>query len=174
MDRTKKIITIKRYSNRKLYDMSQSRYITLAELGELIRRGETIEVIDNETKADLTDVTLTQVLMAQQKQKHKGIRNLVQTQAEILLQRISVPVQQIRDEALRQVERFKRKTDDECGQENNAPSQSMITRLDALKASSDEKILTYLIVQRLEQVEAEVVELRRRIELLERENDDMF
>ncbi len=97
----KKITTIKRYSNRKLYDMSRSRYITLAELGELIRQGENIEVIDNDTKADLTEMTLTQVLIAQQKQKHKGIRNLVQTQAELLIQRISIPMQQIRDEVLR-------------------------------------------------------------------------
>ena len=64
-----KTIIIKRYSNRKLYDTSQSRYITLAELGELVRRGENIQVIDNESKADLTDMTLTQVLIAQQKQK---------------------------------------------------------------------------------------------------------
>ena len=97
MKEDKKIVTIKRYSNRKLYDTSQSRYITLSELGELIRKGTNIEVIDNDTKADLTEVTLTQVLMTQQKQKQKGIRNLVQTQAELLLQRLSVPMQQIRD-----------------------------------------------------------------------------
>ena len=73
MKEDKKIVTIKRYSNRKLYDTSQSRYITLSELGELIRKGTNIEVIDNDTKADLTEVTLTQVLMTQQKQKQKEI-----------------------------------------------------------------------------------------------------
>ena len=71
MKEDKKIVTIKRDSNRKLYDTSQSRYITLSELGELIRKGTNIEVIDNDTKADLTEVTLTQVLMTQQKQKQK-------------------------------------------------------------------------------------------------------
>ena len=86
---TKEVITIKRYSNRKLYDTSTSRYITLTELGELVRRGANIEVIDNETKADLTDMTLAQVLIAQKKQKQSGIRNLVTAQAESLLQRLN-------------------------------------------------------------------------------------
>ena len=199
---SKKIITIKRYSNRKLYDMSRSKYITLAELGELVRRGENIEVIDNDTKADLTEMTLTQVLMTQQKQKQKGIRNLVQTQAEILLQRISVPMQQIRDEALRQVEKqvvkFWRKPEErqeskedthetECPECDNHPhevktdaenhaelSPSLNLKLESLRSSSDEKLLSLLLVQRLEQLEAEVADLKRRLELLERKDDDSY
>ena len=188
------MITIKRYSNRKLYDTSQSRYITLAELGELIRRGANIEVIDNDTKADLTEMTLTQVLMTQQKQKQKGIRNLVQSQAEILLQRISVPIQQIRDEALRQVEKqvekIKRRTDPASMDESlhsqepqNAPVDpqpsepappSLNLKLESLKSSSDEKLLSMLLVQRLEQLEEEVRDLRRRLELLEQKDDDTY
>ena len=188
------MITIKRYSNRKLYDTSQSRYITLAELGELIRRGANIEVIDNDTKADLTEMTLTQVLMTQQKQKQKGIRNLVQSQAEILLQRISVPIQQIRDEALRQVEKqvekIKRRTDPASMDESlhsqepqNAPVDpqpsepappSLNLKLESLKSSSDEKLLSMLLVQRLEQLEEEVRDLRRRLELLEQKDDETY
>lgn len=178
------IITIKRYSNRKLYDTSQSRYITLAELGERVRRGENIAVIDNDTKADLTEMTLTQVLMTQQKQKQKGIRSLVQNQAEILLQRISVPVQQIRAEALRQVEiqvgKFKRHSSDngaddartEADSEKVSPSMNL--KLEALKASSDEKLIGLLVVQRLEQLEAELIELKRRVEILENKDDDRY
>ena len=181
----KKIITIKRYSNRKLYDTSQSRYITLAELGELVRRGENIEVIDNDTRADLTEMTLTQVLMAQQKQKQKGIRNLVQSQAEILLQRISVPMQQIRDEALRQVEKqvekLKRRSENqespdagETTEVHERPTSSILTKLESLKASSDEKLLSLLLVQRLEQLESEVADLKRRLELLEKKDDERY
>lgn len=179
------IITIKRYSNRKLYDTSQSRYITLAELGERVRRGENIEVIDNDTKADLTEMTLTQVLMTQQKQKQKGIRNLVQNQAEILLQRISVPMQQIRDEAIRQVEiqvgklkshGSKTEHADNAAHETNAeqPSPSINLKMEALRASSDEKLLSLLLVQRLEQLEAEIIELKRRVEVLEHTDDDRY
>ena len=187
----KKLRTIKRYSNRKLYDMEQSKYITLAELGELVRRGENIEVIDNDTKADLTEMTLTQVLMTQQKQKQKGIRNLVQSQAEILLQRISVPMQQIRDEALRQVEKqvvkFWRRPDGQTpnnhdsaqpesantnpqehkDEHNPEITPSLNMKLESLRSSSDEKLLSLLLVQRLEQLESEVAELKHRLELLE-------
>lgn len=179
----KKIITIKRYSNRKLYDMSHSRYITLAELGELIRLGENVRVIDNDTKADLTEMTLTQVLIAQQKQKHKGIRSLVQTQAEILLQRISVPIQQIRDEALRQVEKqvekLKRRSEEPRQEEPRAGDSEQLgtsvnLKLESLRASSDEKILSLLLVQRIEQLETEVEDLKRRLEKLESKDDGMY
>ena len=189
-----KIITIKRYSNRKLYDTSQSRYITLAELGELIRRGENIEVIDNDTKADLTEMTLAQVLIAQKKQKHNGLRSLVQSQAEILIQRLSVPVQQIRNEAIRQVEkqvetlrRITKKSDSqtstetasnqpksqevdkeaETKEEPEKPTPSILTKLESLKASSDEKLLSLLLVQRIEQLEDEVEKLKQRLSALE-------
>jgi len=40
---------IKRYGNRKLYDTSQSRYITLDEIARLVRSGNDVKVIDNET-----------------------------------------------------------------------------------------------------------------------------
>ena len=177
----KKPVIIKRYSNRKLYDMSQSRYITLAELGELIRCGEVIQVIDNDTKADLTEVTLTQVLMTQQKQKQKGIRSLVQSQAEILLQRISVPIQQIRDEALRQVEKqvekFRRMTGPDSSKTSPAPApapEATEAKADTIRSSSDEKLLSMLLVQRIEQLEADVADLRHRLELLERKDDDMY
>lgn len=200
MDNEKKLIRIKRYSNRKLYDTSQSRYITLTELGEIVRSGANILVIDNDTKADLTDITLTQVLMAQQKQKQNGIKNLVQTQAEMLLRRLTVPVQQIRDEAVRQVEKQLEKikrlgepnsesasdgaknaeenpnaADAGIGDAAPAPARpSLDLKLEALKASSDEKLISIMLVQRLEELETEVADLRRRLELLERKDDEMF
>jgi polyhydroxyalkanoate synthesis repressor PhaR len=58
---------IKRYSNRKLYDTKDSRYVTLLQIGELVRRGEEVQIIDNKSKNDLTEVTLAQVLFEEQK-----------------------------------------------------------------------------------------------------------
>lgn len=198
-----KIITIKRYNNRKLYDTAHSRYVTLAELGDRIRQGDMIRVIDNDTKADLTEMTMTQILMAQQKKKQKGIINIVQEQAGILLQRISIPVQQIRDEALRQVEnqveRFRHRSDnvvpetpldndgatngsetretssqERPSEEKDAPTPSILTRLETLKQASDEKLLSYLLFQRVEQLEEEVADLKKRLELLERKDDENY
>jgi polyhydroxyalkanoate synthesis repressor PhaR len=58
---------IKRYSNRKLYDMDASRYITLDDIAELVRQGVDIKVVDYATGADLTPLTLTQVIFEQEK-----------------------------------------------------------------------------------------------------------
>jgi polyhydroxyalkanoate synthesis repressor PhaR len=54
---------IKRYSNRKLYDTQESRYVTLEELEEMIRAGKEISVVDAATGDDLTSVTLTQIIL---------------------------------------------------------------------------------------------------------------
>ena len=58
---------IKRYPNRKLYDTEAKRYVTLDELAGLIQAGADIQVIDHESGEDLTNVTLTQVVLEQQK-----------------------------------------------------------------------------------------------------------
>ena len=54
---------VKKYGNRRLYDTDQSRYITLAELGESIRGGEEVRVVDAKSGADLTAVTLAQIIL---------------------------------------------------------------------------------------------------------------
>jgi len=59
--------TIKRYTNRKLYDVDARRYITLDEIGQLVRSGEEVQVVDYATGADLTTATLVQVLFDEQK-----------------------------------------------------------------------------------------------------------
>ena len=53
---------IKKYPNRKLYDIEASRTITLAELSQFIKEGYDIKVIDKNTEEDITDVTLVEVL----------------------------------------------------------------------------------------------------------------
>ena len=47
-------------------------------------------------------------------------------------------------------------------------------KLSLLKDSSDEKLLSLMLVQRLEELENEVVDLKRRLELLERKDDEMY
>jgi polyhydroxyalkanoate synthesis repressor PhaR len=53
---------IKRYANRKLYDTTQSCYVTLEEIASVIREGNDVTVIDNKTKEDITYRTLIQLL----------------------------------------------------------------------------------------------------------------
>lgn len=60
---------IKRYTNRKLYDTDQSRYVTLEDIAKLIRDNEEVRVIDNETQDDLTAVTFAQIILEEEKRK---------------------------------------------------------------------------------------------------------
>jgi polyhydroxyalkanoate synthesis repressor PhaR len=55
--------TIKRYSNRKLYDPATRRYVTLQELAQLVSRGEDVQVLDQQSGEDLTNLTLAQALL---------------------------------------------------------------------------------------------------------------
>ena len=56
-------ILIKKYGNRRLYDTSDSTYITLEELAAKIRSGSDVRVVDAQTGEDLTQVTLTQIVL---------------------------------------------------------------------------------------------------------------
>jgi polyhydroxyalkanoate synthesis repressor PhaR len=64
---------IKRYSNRKLYDTRGSRYVTLLEIAEMVRAGEEVEVIDNQTKEDKTEATLALIISEELKERPRGI-----------------------------------------------------------------------------------------------------
>jgi polyhydroxyalkanoate synthesis repressor PhaR len=62
---------IKRYSNRKLYDTQESRYVTLDEIEEMVRGGREVSVVDAATGDDLTSVTLTQIILEHER-NHRG------------------------------------------------------------------------------------------------------
>lgn len=65
----KNIKVIKRYQNRKLYDTTDSCYVTLEDIGDMIKQGEEVQIVDNQTKEDLTAVTLAQIIFEEQKKK---------------------------------------------------------------------------------------------------------
>ena len=54
---------IRRYANRKLYDVRTSTYVALEDLAALVRAGETVRVVDQATGEDITAQTLTQVIL---------------------------------------------------------------------------------------------------------------
>ncbi len=54
---------IKRYENRKLYDTEARAYVSLSDIAAIVRRGETVQVVDNRTGEDLTAQTLMQILL---------------------------------------------------------------------------------------------------------------
>jgi polyhydroxyalkanoate synthesis repressor PhaR len=67
MSELEQVRVIKRYANRKLYDTRDSKYVTLDRIAELVRNGEEVKVLDNRSQADLTKVTLAQIIYEEQK-----------------------------------------------------------------------------------------------------------
>ena len=72
---------IKKYANRKLYDTRTSRYITLAEIAQLVRGGHEINVVDRDNGSDLTQVTLSQIVLSEEK---RGPARIVDAGGEML------------------------------------------------------------------------------------------
>lgn len=74
---------VKRYANRKLYDTERSCYITLDQIAEMIRSGEDVQIVDNNSKEDLTALTLTQIIFEQEKKGRflplSALRNIIQS-----------------------------------------------------------------------------------------------
>ena len=54
--------TIVRYKNRKYYDKQTNRYVSLSNLTELVNQNEKFQVLDYNTKKDLTNSVLASIL----------------------------------------------------------------------------------------------------------------
>ena len=81
---------IKRYSNRKLYDTKDSRYVTLQQIGAMVRAGEDVQIIDNATKEDKTEVTLALIISEDVKSQPRSVplgtlRDVIQERGSRLL-----------------------------------------------------------------------------------------
>jgi polyhydroxyalkanoate synthesis repressor PhaR len=58
---------IKRYSNRKLYDASDRRHMTLDGIARLVVSGEDVKVVDNDSGEDITTVILSEILVERER-----------------------------------------------------------------------------------------------------------
>lgn len=56
----------KKYPNRRLYDIEESRYVTVEDIREIIMSGESISVVDSKTEKDLTRSVLMQIISEQE------------------------------------------------------------------------------------------------------------
>jgi polyhydroxyalkanoate synthesis repressor PhaR len=69
-------VTIKKYANRRMYDATNSRYVNLVQIAEMIKAGEIVEVVEAGNGEDITKVILTQIIL----EEEKGQRNLLPTE----------------------------------------------------------------------------------------------
>lgn len=68
---------IRRYDNRKLYDVEARRYVTLEELSRLVGAGTDVRVVEQRTGEDITTVVLAQVVLEGIKQRTADIPHQV-------------------------------------------------------------------------------------------------
>lgn len=59
-------IVIKKYANRRLYDTSASRYVTLDHLRDLVKEGKDFQVVDAKSGEDLTRGVLAQIIFEEE------------------------------------------------------------------------------------------------------------
>jgi polyhydroxyalkanoate synthesis repressor PhaR len=65
-DKTGPVRTIKKYPNRRLYDTAVSRYITVADVRDLVMKRIEFKVIDANSNDDITRPTLLQIILEQE------------------------------------------------------------------------------------------------------------
>jgi polyhydroxyalkanoate synthesis repressor PhaR len=63
------LVVIKKYTNRRLYNSNEGRYVKLDEIAAIIRLGSDIRVIDSQTNEDITKQILAQIILEEEKNK---------------------------------------------------------------------------------------------------------
>ena len=115
---------IKRYTNRKLYDTVESRYVTLDEIALMIKEGVEVQIVDNRTKEDLTSVTLAQIIFEEEKKRNRMpltvlreiIRHPGESLTDFIQKEVTPRVASIREEAESRLDKLLRREDKQEGE----------------------------------------------------------
>ena len=83
----------KKYPNRRLYDIQESKYVTVADIRKLVLKGEVIRVLDSKTEKDLTRSVLLQIITEQESEGHEPI--LTNRVLEQLIRFYGAPMQNV-------------------------------------------------------------------------------
>ena len=163
---------VKRYSNRKLYDTKDSRYVTLLQIAEMVRAGEEVQIIDNNSKQDLTEVTLAQIIYEEQKAHSRSVP--LQTLKELLHARTEKVLSDLRETPIGRLipgTSSAAKAGDEKNEKSDEPRTKLVDSaketLEDWQHKIDERVKT-LLLSPLQQLQAEVKRLSTRIEELEK------
>jgi polyhydroxyalkanoate synthesis repressor PhaR len=63
MLKSRTVRLIRRYPNRRLYDVTESRYVNLEDLHQLVKRGVEFQVLVDKTNQDQTKSVLMQIFL---------------------------------------------------------------------------------------------------------------
>ena len=162
---------IKRYSNRKLYDTKDSRYVTLLQIAEMVRSGEEVQIIDNNTKDDLTEITLAQIIYEEQKAHARSVP--LQTLKEIIHARTEKVLADLREGPIGRLIPGAKPGEETATVTAKDSKPGVVDqakeKLEEVQHNLDERVRTVLAGFRpLQQLQQEVKRLNERIEELEK------
>lgn len=171
--------TIKRYSNRKLYDTRESRYVTLLQIAEMVRAGEDVQIIDNASKEDKTDVTLALIISEELKTRPRAIplatlRALIRNRGgKLLTQLRESPIGRLmpKEDGTESEGDFAEETEtaEEDPQVSKEHAGGLRSTLEQWQQTIEERIRTVVPhFTTIQELQGEVRELNKRIEELER------
>lgn len=67
-----KTVLIKKYENRRLYDVTNSRYVNLDDVARILKQGDNVRVVDATSGDDITRLILTQIIVEGAKEPDSG------------------------------------------------------------------------------------------------------
>ena len=175
---------VKRYANRKLYDTQRSRYVTLDQIAEMIRSGEDVKIVDNNSKEDLTAITLAQIIFEEEKKSSfmplSALRNIIQTGGQSIQQFASQTGEKMRSVFRRQKEDGTFETEEEAMAAGDEPQPGAIREFldrsqqtfEEWQKKVDERIRTAVdAINPMASLEKEVKTLSQRLAELEKRLD---
>jgi polyhydroxyalkanoate synthesis repressor PhaR len=188
---------IKRYTNRKLYDTVESRYVTLDEIAQMVKEGVEVKIVDNRSKEDLTSVTLAQIVFEEEKKTTRMplallreiIRRPGEQISEFIKSEVTPRVASIREEAESRLDKLLRREDGSPEKAAEAPAGTAagqnLSPAELLKGSQraleefqkkvDERVKQVVenVVGNLPALGRDLGELVQRIEALEKKIDEL-
>ena len=75
--------TLKKYPNRRLYDTSQSCYVTIDNVRDLVLGHERFRVVDSKSGEDLTRSILLQIILNQREVMQDQVRSVIGSNSPI-------------------------------------------------------------------------------------------
>ena len=175
---------IKRYTNRKLYDTVESRYVTLDEIAEMVKAGVEVRILDNRTKEDLTSVTLAQIIFEEEKKTSKmslrTLKDLIRHGGERAAQIVEDTQAELRGrvEAVKQAAEQRVQTLLKTGQQTSDRAKEMVAASQEAVAQFqrrvDERVRTAVEgMSNLPDLRRDLTSIADRIESLEKKLEEL-
>ncbi|MFL5278836.1 MAG: polyhydroxyalkanoate synthesis regulator DNA-binding domain-containing protein [Myxococcales bacterium] len=186
---------IKRYTNRKLYDTVESRYVTLDEIAQMIKGGAEVKIIDNRSKEDLTSVTLAQIIFEEEKKRSQMplgvLREIIRHGGEAVAgfyqekvgSRLTAGIEDVKsktdilreniEQRVRGVTQLLRREGDEQKSSVKEVISAGQTAVEELRAKVEESVKQALESFGSNTVAADVERLRSKLDALEKKLDEL-